>query len=326
MENTIDEFIIAFRRKGRSPQTVRSYRKNLLQFCNENNVEAVTDITRDAINHWISVLRDRNISDGTVANHLWALKAFLTWLEKEVGVACYRFDIRIPKVREPEVVEYLEPDELEILFSLIDHEDLDGMRLRTYVEVMINTGLRPSEALNLRKDEVVGTEITITGKGKKERKIYFNNRARHWIKVYSRMRKDACPSLFVTNPKYAAFEPQQISLNRMEEHFRLTFRRTGIQKTVTLHTLRHTYATTLVAQGCPVDYVAALLGHSKVETTRKYYVAIQDKHARSAHFRFLNYDSPPTNTDNSFAQQPSHRPDATSRFQDHYNEDATYLQ
>ncbi|MCG8521502.1 MAG: tyrosine-type recombinase/integrase [Pseudomonadales bacterium] len=313
-------------RRGRSPQTARSYRKNLLQFCSENNIRHLSGISREVINDWLSALRDRNLTDGTIANHLWALKAFLTWLEKEQQVDCYRFDIHIPKVKDPEFVEYLEPDELDIIFSLIDHETLHGMRLRTYTEVMLNTGLRPSETLNLRKEEIAGSEITIIGKGNKDRKVYFNKRARHWINAYCSMRKDTCPALFVTNPKYAAYEPRPISLDRMEEHFRNVFRRTGIRKKVTLHTLRHTYATTLVNNGCPVDFVAPLLGHRKVETTRKYYVAIQQKNARNAHFRFLSYDGDSPRNDKSHTPGGAVHTNAEEGNRDHYNEDATYIQ
>ena len=326
MHNAIDEFIVAFTRRGRSPQTARSYRKNLLQFCHENDIRDISDISRDAVNAWISKLRDRSVTDGTIANCLWALKAFLTWLDKEKQVACYRFDILIPKVKAPDYVEYLEPDELEIIFSLIDDESLDGMRLRTYIEVMINTGLRPSEALNLRIDELVGSEITIIGKGKKPRKVYINNRARHWIDAYCKMRRDSCPMLFVTNPKHGPYIPRAISLDRMEEHFRKVFRTTGIRKRVTLHTLRHTYATTLLANGCPIDYVARLLGHAKAETTRRHYISIQHKHAKSAHFRFLSYDADAPMHGETAALGHGLPGYAAAARGSHYRRDATYLQ
>lgn len=326
MDNTIEEFIVAFRRRGRSPQTIKSYRNGLLQFCNENAIKEISDISREVINNWILALRDRHVSDGAIANRLWAIKALLVWLAEEKRADCYRFDIRIPKVKDPEVIEYLEPDELEIIFSLIDHESLDGVRLRTYIEVMINTGVRPTEALNLDIAETTTSEITIIGKGGKQRKIYINGRARHWITAYLRKRKDTCPALFVTNPKYAPYEPRRISLDRMEEHFRTVFRSTGIRKRVTLHTLRHTYATTLVNNGCPVDFVAPLLGHRKVETTRKYYVSIQRKNARNAHFRFLSYDAKPSQQDQPWNQAHTSGQNARPSHQDHYDENATYIQ
>jgi len=326
MEHIIEEFAVYFRRRGRSPETIRSYRKNLLQFCNEKDIRDVTDITRDVINDWILELRDRKVTDGTIANLLWSIKALLSWLHKEKQVECYHFDIEIPRVKEPTYVEYLEPDELEIIFSLIDHESLDGMRLRTYIEVMINTGLRPSEALNLRIDEIIGNEISIIGKGKKERKVYINERTRHWIDAYRSMRKDNCPALFVTNPKYSPVIPRAISLNRMEEQFRWMFQKTGIQKRVTLHTLRHTYATTLLANGCPIDYVARLLGHAKCETTRRHYISIQHKHAKKAHFRFLSYDA---NAPVAGGDQPlsdGHVPIAEPQHRGSYQGNATYIQ
>lgn len=308
MNNLIDEFALHFKRQGKSPETIKAYRKKLRQFCSEQQIENTSQINRNSINGWVSCLRDRNVTDGTIALHLWAIKAFLTWLKKEQKVECYTFDIFIPKPKEPDYVEYLEPDELELIFSLIDTETLDGMRLRTYIEVMINTGLRPSEALNLNISEVTESEIRIVGKGKKRRRVYINNRARHWIKAYCNMRTDNCPALFVTNPKHSPRIPRAISLDRMEEQFRGVFRSTGLRKRVTPHTLRHTYATTLLANGCPTDYVARLLGHSKVETTRRHYLSVQHKHAKQAHFRFLSYDADaPMNYEAQSGQGAPHR-------------------
>jgi site-specific recombinase XerD len=58
--------------------------------------------------------------------------------------------------------------------------------------------------------------------------------------------------------------------------------------------MRHTYATTLLANGCPMDYIKVLLGHSKVETTARYYAAVEQKHAEEAHYRFLSYERRPS--------------------------------
>ncbi len=326
MEEHIEAFCRYFTRRGRSPQTVKGYRKKLRQFCAEKHITSVEDITRDCINDWLLELRERNVSDASIANILWAIKAFLSWLQKEKGIECYRFDIAIPRVKAPEYVEYLEPDELEIIFSLIDTESLDGMRLRTYIEVMINTGLRPTEALNLRIEEIVGDEITIIGKGKKQRKIYLNARARHWIDAYLKMRTDTCPALFATNPKFSPQIPRAISLDRMEEHFRNVFRSTGIRKRVTPHTLRHTYATTLLANGCPIDYVARLLGHSKPETTRRHYISIQHKHAKKAHFRFLSYQEVLPRPEDEIGSSNQDPADADPAYRAPYPGDGRYIQ
>jgi integrase/recombinase XerD len=326
MEATIEDFALYFKMRGKSKTTIKSYRKNLLQFCRTKDIRSVGDITRDVINDWILELRERHITDGTIANHLWAIKAFLTWQKKEKQVNCYQFDIQIPKVKDPEFVEYLEPDELEIIFSLINHESINGLRLRTFIEVMINTGLRPTETLNLRSGDIIGNEISIIGKGNKRRRIYFNERARHWIKTYCARRKDSCPSLFVSNPKISPFEPRTLSLRQAEEEFKLIFQKTGIQKRVTPHTLRHTYATTLLSNGCPLDYVAKLLGHAKVETTRKHYAAVQQKHAKKMHFRFLSYGSDAPHQENDNTLPAMDNSIAEPPYRDSYPQHPTYIQ
>jgi integrase/recombinase XerD len=156
---------------------------------------------------------------------------------------------------------------------------------------MINTGLRPSEALSLRRDQVTGDEFIIVGKGKKERKIYFNDTVHYWVDLYLSRRADTNPEVFITHPKFSYIMPRQMDLRRTQEQFKRCFELTGIHKRITPHILRHTYATTLLSNGCPLDYVAVLLGHAKVETTRRHYVSIQHKHAKHAHFRFLSYET-----------------------------------
>jgi len=144
---------------------------------------------------------ERDWTDGTIANHLWALKAFLKFLKEDKKISFYEFDIRIPIVKPPETVEYLEIDELEKLFKIIDISNINGLRLRAFIEVMIHTGLRPTEALQLKKADLLSQpeELEIIGKGGKKRMIYFDAKAHYWINKYLSKRQDEHPDLFVTH-------------------------------------------------------------------------------------------------------------------------------
>jgi len=288
MEKLLDEFAEHFVIQGRSEQTIKKYCKDLRLFFRKKNISRVNQITKDTINEWVYALRTKGRVTGYIANHLWAIKAFLKFLKEEKQIVSYEFEIKIPRVDPPATVEYLEPEELEKFFSLIPSDEIRGLRTRAFIEVMINTGLRPGEALSLQKTDIENEQIDIIGKGGKQRKVYFNDRVREWAQVYIGERIDDHEALFVVDRGKGLNERQ--SLRNAQEHFKKYFDKTGINKRVTLHTLRHTYATTLLSNGCPLDYVAVLLGHGDVRTTRRHYVSIQHKHAKKAHFRFLSYE------------------------------------
>ena len=76
----------------------------------------------------------------------------------------------------------MENGQIKKLLDSIDISNIHGLRLRTYLEILLNTGLRPGEALKLNRDVVDREEVEIIGKGSKKRIVYFNNRAKFWIK------------------------------------------------------------------------------------------------------------------------------------------------
>jgi site-specific recombinase XerD len=286
MAHLLAEFEISLVREGKSPTTVRKYRKDLRQFFNEKKLQRVADITKENIHDWILTLRTKGCGTGYIGNHLWAIKSFLSFVKREKGVACYEFDIRIPRVPAPETVEFLEIAEVDQLFSLLDIEDICDLRLRTFIEVMVNTGMRPSEALSLQRADLASQpeEIEIVGKGKKKRNVYFSGRCHYWINCYLSRREDNHPALFVTHN--GSRETRGQTLRSAEAAFQQVVIKSGIKRRIVLHTLRHTFATQYMANGCPPDYVARLLGHSSTKTTRRYYLAVTQKHAKKAYFDF----------------------------------------
>lgn len=237
----------------------------------------------DAVKRYVLRLREEEHSTGHIANVLWALKRFLKYLN-ESGRIDTVWHVSIPHVDAPDAVDFIERDELNLIIEALDAQSLNDLRMRTFIEVMTNTGLRPSEALRLTRDDVRDRkEIEIVGKGKKKRSVYFNDSVHIWVEKYLEQRTDELPNLFVVHSKTA----RPASLRYMENQFKQLLARAGIQKHYVLHTMRHNYSTNLLINGCPIEYVAVLLGHSKVETTRRHYIAIRQKHAKDAHFRYL---------------------------------------
>jgi len=299
MENLTDEFGVYLFREGIAKTTTRKYLKDIKQFFKEKGISHVDEINRESINDWILTLRSKKnpktgkeICVGTIAAHLWAIRKFLSFIKEEKRLLCYEWDIRIPKVPSPEVVEFLEMSELEKLFSFLDNSKIHDVRLRAFIELMINTGMRPSETLGLKRDDLKEQpkEIEIIGKGKKKRPIYFNERAYYWLDLYLSKRTDKHPALFVIhNGKQTT---RTWDLRGAEYSFQQLIKKMDFgERKIVPHTFRHTFATLRMANGCPPDYIARILGHSKVEITRKYYLAATKKHAKEAYERYDPFSS-----------------------------------
>lgn len=286
---TIEEFRNHLLFEGLSKNTVDSYEKIIKLFFKEAKIERAEEITKRAIERWIIRVR-RRASEDYAINCLWAIRRFTKFLKEEKKIKVYAMeDLRIPKRKRKNYVEFLDNEEVNRILSLINIDDIHGLRLRTYLEVLLNTGMRPSEALSLRRQDVesLPDEIEIIGKGGKRRKVYFNQRAKYWIKRYLEKREDDHPALFVTHCK-----PNWWSLRRAEEAFKKLVDRAGFyNRKITLHTLRHTFGTNLLAHGCPELYISTLMGHSDIRVTKMYYLAIVQRDVKNAYLKYLNYEN-----------------------------------
>lgn len=276
---------------GHSMETVDSYTKTIqrfLRFCGEVDFYL---ITKQHLISWIFDMRKRGLDENYICTCLWAIRSFYKFLTEEIKLTLNNwFDgLKIKKRELPNYIEFLENKEVKKLIETISPlTNIHILRLRVLVEVLLNTGCRPSEALNLKIEDIRGDEAEIIGKGNRKRKIYFNQRVKYWIREYLKRRNDNCPYLFITH-----CHPRKLSLRTAEGQFKKFFEKTKIKKKVTLHTLRHTYATNLLSNGCPPDFIQRLLGHAKIDTTRIYYLSLNEKNIKKSHFKYLNYGSTP---------------------------------
>jgi len=273
--------------RGLRERTISGYIKRIVRFISDIGDLKADKIKKKHIVEWTIKLRQRGSND-YVITCLWAIRSFLKYLNEEAGIRTYNFEgFFIPKRTKKEYVEFLDNDEIRTILYRIDTSNIHGLRLRAYLELLLNTGMRPSEALSLSRKDVENwpDEIEIIGKGGKKRKVYLNKRAKYWLRKYLNARIDDHPALFVTHCR-----PNWWSLRRAEEAFHNLVQEIGFNKKITLHTLRHTFGTNLLRHGCPIDYIAKLLGHANPETTRIYYLSILQEDVKMAYKKYLNYD------------------------------------
>ncbi|MEK9138254.1 MAG: tyrosine-type recombinase/integrase, partial [Bacteroidota bacterium] len=220
-----------------------------------------------------------------------ALKGLLNHCRHQLGLPVADFStVRVMRVPRRAVI-YLTTDELEQFISTIKIQhrtgrvNSAGLCFRTLVEVLAGTGMRVSEALMLDISTIdwKGHDARIIGKGGKQRTIFFTESAVRWSSRYLEFRHAHAGPLFVSSRS-----GQRLTRHEAQRLCRIHARRSGIGKHVTLHVLRHTFATTLLKNGCPIGHIQGMLGHDRLETTCRYYLGLlNDQDLKKAHERFL---------------------------------------
>ena len=286
--------------RQRSLKTIENYARYLGRFsewCKNNQVETADKINSDLIQKyrvWLARLEDnfgQVISPQTQAYHIISLRSFLRFCAKRDIKTLSAEKVELPKTSLPEV-NFLEPDEVIDLFNSINTEPLTGKRDRAVLECLYSTGLRVSELVKLSRPKLnlERSEITVIGKGKKERIVFLDENAVEWLKKYFAARDDDDDAVFIRHRKL----PGEDILS--DKSLRLTTRtiqrivakratEAGITKTVTPHTLRHSFATDLLMNGADIRSVQDMLGHSSITTTQRYTHVTNNK-LREIHQKF----------------------------------------
>jgi integrase/recombinase XerD len=277
-----------------SRETVEKYGECLKQVWRLVGEKSVLEFSKTDLlrlkSHWLS----KNLSASRQMSLLLALKRFLLFCRDEKKLTlCFEPEEIKPPPRPRREVVFLTPEEIEAFISTIPlltykgevHQA--GLRLRAIVEALLGSAMRISELLSLNRDSIdfERKEAKIVGKGGKERTVFFSDRALLWIKRYLESRGDNCAALFVC--RHGRTRLKRGDLWRyFDRHRKLA----GIQKKVRPHILRHTAATTLLFNGCPVGHIKAILGHERLETTCRYYLGIDHRAAKAAHQKYLRYE------------------------------------
>lgn len=308
--------------KNQSPRTIRAYAHYLGRFANFAKSLGLTcpeDISIEAIRKFRLFLNRLENEGGQSLKiisqnyHLIALRAFLKYLTKQDIKTLAPEKIELPK-NPARQVEFLEKEELNRLFGAIQKEKDGLLRLRdqAILQTLFSTGLRVSELTALKKETVnlERGEFTVRGKGDKLRLVFLSQEAIEALKKYLSKRKDASKALFVGHSMIGQKAEDKIEKEIRSQGFKLKTREekdespgltvrqiqriikkycrlAGIVKTVTPHTLRHSFATDLLQNGADIRSVQSLLGHASITTTQ-IYTHITNQGLRDIHKKFHN--------------------------------------
>ncbi|HRP70319.1 MAG TPA: tyrosine-type recombinase/integrase, partial [Turneriella sp.] len=240
---------------------------------------AESGIVADDVCAFLGTLRTREkvLERRSQARKLSALKTFYNFLEKRSLIAknptrtlkAARYKRLLPRPLRPIELERLLDDPVD------DEEHFTGMRDKALWETIYSSGMRISEALSLSVTpfsfSVIPDEITVTGKGSKDRVVYFGKCARQAITEYLPLRS-AVLSRLKKQSDALFLNFKATPLTRRGAHYLIQkrARALGLATRVTPHTLRHSFATDLLNEGANIRHVQEMLGHASVSTTQNY--------------------------------------------------------
>ena len=257
-----------------SGNTLDAYQRDLWKLLDylEREEKDVRDVTLSDLEHFSAGLHDIGIHPRSQCRILSGIRAFFRFLQLDG----YRDDdptelLESPQIGEhlPEVLSTVEVDQLE---ASIDLSKWEGHRNRAIIEVLFSCGLRVSELVNLKLSDLYLDEeyVRVMGKGSKERLVPISKRA---IQELTFWFDDRC------HMQIKPGEEDYVFLNRRGAHLTRTMIlimikrqavEAGIQKTISPHTLRHSFATALLEGGADLRIIQALLGHENIGTTEIY--------------------------------------------------------
>ena len=283
--------------RGRSLKTVENYDRYLSRFLGFLEKNDPQDITDDAVRKfrlWLNrqpgnaTNKQATLKKRTQNYYLIALRGFLKYLAKREIQSLSPEKIELAKTGE-RTLDLISIEELTRLLNAPTKNNPRELRDKAILELLFSTGLRVSELCALNADiDLKKDEMSVRGKGDKNRVVFFSNPAKEAIKKYLSARKDMGEALFVSVGKNTKDKESKRltprSIERIVKHYAIT---AGITKKVTPHIIRHSFATDLLQNGADLRSVQMMLGHSSISTTQ-IYTHLTDRHLREIHKKFHN--------------------------------------
>lgn len=272
-------FLNAKQMEGCSTRTIQYYRVTVEHFINDMQHSVRKINTEQIRDYLVRYQKINNCSKVTIDNIRRNLSSFFSWLEEEDYILKSPMR-RIHKIRTKTVVkETISDEDIE---KLRDH--CSELRDIAMLDLLYSTGIRVGELVNLDIKDVnfEQRECVVFGKGDKERRVYFDAKAKIHLKRYLASRTDNNPALFVT----LGAPYNRLKISGVEIRIRELGRSLGMDR-IHPHKFRRTMATRAIDKGMPIEQVQKILGHSQIDTTMQYAIVNQNN-VKNAHQKYIS--------------------------------------
>ena len=271
-------FIAAKKIEGCSDRTV-TYYKSTVEHLLKCIDTPIRKITTDEIRSYLAQYQEKGgCSKTTIDNIRRNISSFFSWLEEEDYILKSPMK-RIHKIKTVQPVKETISDELieRLRDACLCKRDL------AIVDLLYSTGIRVGELVRLNIDDISfeERECVVFGKGNKERRVYFDAKAKLHLQDYLKERDDDNPALFVTLDA----PHQRLKISGVEIRIRSLGRSINAEK-IHPHKFRRTMATRAIDKGMPIEQVQKILGHSQIDTTMQY-AMVNQSNVKNAHRKYI---------------------------------------
>ncbi|MBI1733792.1 MAG: site-specific tyrosine recombinase XerD [Candidatus Rokubacteria bacterium] len=271
----LDEYLGSLEaERGASRNTLAAYRRDVdhfVSFLTEHD-RRVTDVTADDVVSYVERLRRTGFRPSSISRRLSALRGFYRHLVREGAVTEDPTEhVDLPRAQRP-LPRTLSPEATAALVEAPDVRRPAGVRDRAMLEVLYATGMRASECLALRLEDVNLTAgyVICTGKGRKQRLVPVGGEALTWIRAYLRDVRPALTRRRDGGRLFVSARGQGLSRQSLWTIVRRAALAAGVKRRVSPHVLRHSFATHLLEGGADLRAVQVMLGHADISTTQIY--------------------------------------------------------
>ena len=275
MINYLNKFVDYLKyEKNYSNYTISSYRDDILEYFRylERENLIYNEIQYSDLRFYLMYLKDeKKDSNSSIDRKISALRGFYNYLAN-IGVISNNVFLLVTGLKkEKKLPRYFEYNELEELFEVPDLKSALGQRDRLILEMLYATGLRVGELVNIKISDInlADRKILVVGKGNKEREVTYGDYCHEILLLYL---NDGYQMLNKNNELYLFLNNNGIKITERGVRYILDkiIKVTSLNKTISPHVLRHSFATHLLNEGCDLLTVQKLLGHESISATQIY--------------------------------------------------------
>ncbi len=270
--------------KGSSPNTIDAYMRDLdkfLRFLKDEGKDFLS-IELEDVHHFSALMMDVGIHPVSLSRILSGVRSFYHFLVLSDVLEVNPTELlEFPK-KPQHLPDVLSVEEIDAIEDAIDLSQLEGHRNKAVIETLFSCGLRVSELVNLKLSNLFLDEqfIKVEGKGSKQRLVPISEKAIHELRLYFKSRNTLSIPLEYQDYVFVSYRRKK-PLTRVMVFLMIKelVAKAGIQKTVSPHTFRHSFATSLLEGGANLRAIQAMLGHESIATTQ-IYTHIDTSHLR----------------------------------------------
>ena len=261
--------------RGLSENTINSYGIDLklfLEYLRENEIPSFKQVNKEVIVNYMQSEKNNNKANSSILRSVSSLRKFFQYLAQEKIIEKDPMLLIDTPKKKQHLPQVLTKEEVEKLLRSPNTGQVLGLRDRAMLELMYATGLRISEIINLKLEDLhltMGTLQTL-GKGHKERIVPVGDEAIKWVNRYL---EEARPKLLKqkrSNYLFLNFHGNNLTRQGVWKNLKAEVRKAENKKNITPHTLRHSFATHILENGADLRIVQELLGHADISTTQIY--------------------------------------------------------